>query len=135
MKLVDRGVFSYDDGNVKARVITPAVVDEAVELFGVALLQKIMERNEEIGDYVHTFAPNPRTGRGYWLISFPTHDLERSAQELHLWVLGMLPDGGTIVMSANELDLMVLRKVFDQPVLFNEETEPRSIGDRFVVTT
>ena len=164
MREVVGDLWTWDDGNVVARVITTnGSINKAGEaVMGRGVAKQATERFpgiqkwlagelERFGNYVHAVAPNPSKGRPFWLVTFPVkrewgddadpYLIQRSAQELHLWVLGMLDDGGTIAMPRpgcgnGNLDWSqvkpLLESILGQPVLFNAEEEPRSISDRFV---
>jgi len=92
----------------------------------------IRDRDELYGVHVHAFHPKP--GRDWWLITWPIElDTERAAEELHAFVLGMIPEGDIEMPKPFEGELEVLGDIFDQPVVFVEEL--RSIGERFVVAS
>lgn len=119
---------------------------------------------EQIGRFGNRLAaapPNPAKGRPFWLITFPVKPvsgpngepgfscpadpaiIRESATDLLSFTLGMLPDGGDIVLPRPgcgngrlswDSIRPLLAEELDQPVSF-EGAPPVSIGDRFVCVT
>lgn len=85
MREVVGDLWTWDDGNVLARVITTngfirksggavlgaGVAAQAVERFGKGLETKVGEYLQKWGNHVHAFPPNPDADRDYWLVTFP----------------------------------------------------------------
>ncbi len=155
-RVITTNGFVTKDGKA---VLGRGVAAQAVERFGDALKVKLGEYLSRWGNHVHAFPPNRAQGRTYWLITFPVKPpmrgtvpgfkapaeigiIQRSASQLVAFTLGMLGDGGTVVLPRpgcgcgglgwNEVE-PILRPILDQPVYFHEEKVEASIGDRFVV--
>lgn len=150
-------------------VLGRGVAKQAVDRFGEALKTLLGDYLQRWGNHVHAFQPKPQHGRPYWLITFPVKPelgpngepgfkakaelelISRSANELLMFTLGMLPDEGAIVMPKpgcgnGGLDWSdvapVLSKELDQQIVFSKileatgqmaDDDVRSIGERFVV--
>lgn len=85
MRETQGDLWTWDDGNVVARVITTngfvkndgsavlgaGVAKQAVERFGHQLEQMVGTYIVKYGNHVHAFRPKPELGRPYWLITFP----------------------------------------------------------------
>lgn len=132
-------LWDWDDGEVMARVI-PVHADainstagkEALRRFGDGLKAKLTEYFDRWGDHVHAFPPNPEADRDYWLVTFPTDDVRRSAQELLAWVISISEIGTVVLPDPESRKIMAdLAEVFDQQLLFSSGYV--TSGDRFVV--
>lgn len=103
----------------------------------------IRDRDELYGVHVHTFQPKP--GRNYWLITWPLEiDPVTAAEQLFYFVLGMLPEEGTIELpkAIGDEDAQDVWATLNQPVVFSTRLvadgttvadDVHGIGYRFIV--
>jgi len=128
MRTEQGDLWTWDDGNVKARVIRTHGTSILTEHpFGDALQPFLAERIERYGEHVQSFEPNPERGRSYWLLTFPVEDERRSAAELLVWTWAMLPEGTVVMPPATA----PINDVIDTAARITDE-RVESIGDRFV---